>query len=146
MRGAVTSDQFQAFGKIDTSLTADAVEALANGFGDCGRQAFPCEFGKLLGESTSLFVFGVHADEFFSRQFWGKLSKQSLPPPFYLFGLLGPVALAEPHARVVTILVDEFDTGFFKSNGRQLFAAFSNADTPEFETVTTAPRGIDRPA
>ena len=60
-------------GKIDTSLTADAVEALANGFGDRGRQAFPCEFGKLLGQTISLFVFDIHAHELF-------LPEKILPP------------------------------------------------------------------
>ena len=66
---------------------------------------------------------------FFCTVLGAKLRKQSLPRLFIYSGLLGPVALAEPHARAVTILVDEFDTGFFKSNGRQLFATFSNADT-----------------
>ena len=71
--GAVTSNQLQAFGKINSSLTADAVEALANGFSDCGRQALPCEFGKLLGQTMGLFVFDIHAHKLF-------LPEKILPP------------------------------------------------------------------
>ena len=39
---------------------------------------------------------------------------QESSPPFHLLGLLGPVALAEPHARAVPVPVDEFDTGKLK--------------------------------
>ena len=37
MRGAVTSNQQQAFGKINAPLTANAIKAFANGFGN-GRR------------------------------------------------------------------------------------------------------------
>jgi hypothetical protein len=55
------------------------------------------EFGKLLGQTISLFVFDIHAHELFLHSSGASLA------------LLGPVALAEPHARAAAGLVDEFD-------------------------------------
>ena len=61
VRGAVTPNKQEAFGKINALLTADAVKTLAHGFGDGGRQALAGELAELPGEVVRLFILDVHA-------------------------------------------------------------------------------------